>query len=43
LASYELGHKERACEDFNRAIELGFDILKEAEYEKCAEYWKSLK
>jgi len=43
LASYELGHKEQACEDFYRAIELGFDILKEVEYEKCAEYWESLK
>lgn len=43
LASYELGHKEQACEDFYRAIELGFVILKEAEYEKCAEYWESLK
>jgi tetratricopeptide (TPR) repeat protein len=43
LASYELGHKEQACKDFYRAIELGFVILKEAEYEKCAEYWESLK
>ena len=43
LASYELGHKEQACVDFYRAIELGFDILKQAEYEKCAEYWKSIK
>ena len=43
LASYELGHEEQACEDFYRAIELGFSILKEAEYEKCAEYWESLK
>ncbi len=42
LASYELGHREQACEDFYRAIELGFVILKEAEYEKCAEYWESL-
>jgi tetratricopeptide (TPR) repeat protein len=43
LASYELGHKEQACRDFYRAIELGFAILKEAEYEKCAEYWESIK
>lgn len=43
LASYELGHKQQACEDFYRAIELGFVILREAEYEKCAEYWKSIK
>ena len=41
LASYELGHKEQACEDFYRAIELGFEILKEAENEKCAKYWES--
>jgi len=43
LASYELGDKEKACEDFYRAIELGFHILKEAEYEKCAAYWESIK
>jgi tetratricopeptide (TPR) repeat protein len=43
LASYELGHKEQACKDFYRAIELGFVILKKAEYEKCAEYWESTK
>jgi tetratricopeptide (TPR) repeat protein len=43
LASYELGHKEQACVDFYRAIELGFDILKQAEYEKCVEYWESIK
>jgi tetratricopeptide (TPR) repeat protein len=43
LASYELGQKERACKDFSKAIDLGFVILKEAEYEKCAEYWESLK
>ena len=43
LASYGLGKKEEACEDFYRAIELGFEILKEAEYEKCAEFWKSIK
>jgi len=43
LASYELGHKDQACEDFYRAIELGFAILKEAEYEKCTEYWESHK
>jgi tetratricopeptide (TPR) repeat protein len=43
LASYELGHKEQACKDFYRAIELGFLILKDAEYENCAEFWESLK
>lgn len=43
LASYELGHKEEACSDFYRAIKLGFVVLEEAEYEKCADYWKSIK
>jgi tetratricopeptide (TPR) repeat protein len=42
LASYGLGKKEEACADFYRAIELGFSVLKEAEYEKCAEYWESI-
>ena len=42
LASYGLGKKEEACADFYRAIELGFSVLKEAEYEKCAAYWESL-
>lgn len=40
LAFYELDEKKRACEDFSKAIELGFSILKIAELEKCAEYWK---
>jgi tetratricopeptide (TPR) repeat protein len=39
LALYELGEKKQACEDFNKAIELGFSILRIAEKEKCAEYW----
>jgi tetratricopeptide (TPR) repeat protein len=42
LALYGLGEKEEACGDFYRAIELGFVILKEAEYEKCAEYWETI-
>lgn len=42
LASYGLGNKEEACRDFYRAIELGFEILKEAEYDKCADIWKSI-
>ena len=42
LAYYGLGKKEEACRDFYRAIELGFEILKEAEYDKCAEFWKSI-
>jgi tetratricopeptide (TPR) repeat protein len=43
LASYGLGKKEEACADFYRAIELGFAVLKEAEYDKCASYWESIK
>ncbi|MEN8186025.1 MAG: tetratricopeptide repeat protein, partial [Bacteroidota bacterium] len=39
LALYELGEKKQACEDFSKAIELGFSILRIAEQEKCAEYW----
>ena len=39
LALYELGEKEKACEDFNRAIELGFSILRIAEEHRCSEYW----
>jgi tetratricopeptide (TPR) repeat protein len=42
LALYGLGKKEQACEDFYRAIELGFTVLKEAEYDKCSTYWKSM-
>ncbi|QIA07625.1 tetratricopeptide repeat protein [Draconibacterium halophilum] len=40
LARYELGEKEQACADFNRAIELGFSILRIAEKQRCAEIWK---
>ena len=39
LAYYELGQKEQACDDFCRAIELGFSILRIAEEQRCAEYW----
>ncbi len=39
LALYELGEKEKACESFSKAIELGFSILKIAEYQKCSEFW----
>lgn len=43
IALYELGKKEKACEDFNKAIELGFSILRSAEQEKCAEFWEENK
>jgi len=39
LALYELGEKKQACEDFSKAIELGFSILRIAEQKKCDEYW----
>lgn len=39
LARYELGEQEQGCYDFNKAIELGFSILKTAEQEKCSEFW----
>lgn len=41
LAFYELGQKGKACDDFARAIELGFSILKVAEEYRCSEYWKN--
>ena len=40
LALYQLGKKEEACLVFNKAIELGFSILREAERQRCEEYWK---
>lgn len=40
LAFYELGQKEKACDDFSRAIELGFSILRIAEDYRCSEYWE---
>jgi tetratricopeptide (TPR) repeat protein len=39
LAHYELGSKEQACEDFSKAIDLGFSILRIAEEQRCAEFW----
>jgi tetratricopeptide (TPR) repeat protein len=39
MARYELGEKEQGCEDFNRAIELGFSVLRIAEQEKCIDFW----
>lgn len=39
LANYELGNKEQGCEDFSKAIELGFSVLKIAEQERCSEFW----
>lgn len=39
LARYELGEQEKGCEDFKKAIDLGFSILKSAEQERCYEFW----
>lgn len=39
LARYELGEKEQGCEDFHKAIELGFSVLRIAEQEKCIDFW----
>jgi tetratricopeptide (TPR) repeat protein len=39
LAFYELGEEQKGCADFQKSIELGFEILKVAEYNKCKEYW----
>jgi hypothetical protein len=39
LARYELGEEEKGCEDFYRAIELGFSVLLTAEQERCVDYW----
>jgi tetratricopeptide (TPR) repeat protein len=40
LAHSELGSKEQACEDFSKAIDLGFSILRIAEEHRCAEFWE---
>ncbi|MCF8389798.1 MAG: hypothetical protein K9H12_03835 [Bacteroidales bacterium] len=39
LAYYELGEKAQGCEDFSKAIELGFSVLKIAEQDKCIDFW----
>ena len=43
LARYDLGEHEKACEDFNKAIKLGFSVLKFAEQERCSEFWNEEK
>ena len=40
LARYELGEHEQGCEDFSKAIELGFSVLRIAEQERCRDYWE---
>ncbi|MCU4156792.1 hypothetical protein J1N10_12450 [Carboxylicivirga sp. A043] len=39
LAYYGLGEKQKGCDDFRTAIDLGFEILEEAEAYKCKGYW----
>jgi tetratricopeptide (TPR) repeat protein len=39
LAHYELGEKAQGCEDFSKAIELGFSVLRIAEQERCIDFW----
>lgn len=39
LARYELGEKEAGCEDFEKAIQLGFSVLRIAEQQKCQLFW----
>jgi tetratricopeptide (TPR) repeat protein len=39
LARYELGEEEQGCEDFSKAIDLGFSVLRIAEQEKCSDFW----
>lgn len=39
IAYYGLEEKQKGCDDFQKAIDLGFEILKEAEYDKCRNYW----
>lgn len=39
LALYMIGREEEACNDFNEAIELGFSVLRQAESERCKEFW----
>ncbi|MBT8317571.1 MAG: hypothetical protein HKP59_08085 [Lutibacter sp.] len=39
LAYYALDEKQKGCDDFQKSIDLGFEILKEAEYNKCKEFW----
>jgi len=39
LANYGLDEKQKGCDDFQKSIDLGFEILKEAEYNKCSDFW----
>ena len=39
IAYYGLDKKQKGCDDFQKSIDLGFEILKEAEYKKCKDFW----
>jgi len=39
IAYYGLDEKQKGCDDFQKSIDLGFEILKEAEYNKCKDFW----
>jgi tetratricopeptide (TPR) repeat protein len=39
-AWYEMGNMKAACADYEKAIQLGFSVLRLAEQEKCSVYWK---
>ncbi len=43
LANWELGFKEKACNDFLQAIDLGFSILRIAEDQRCSKFWEQNK
>ncbi|MFB6317731.1 tetratricopeptide repeat protein [Saccharicrinis sp. FJH54] len=40
LAKYSIGMEEEGCADFQKAIDLGFSVLKQAESERCKEFWE---
>jgi tetratricopeptide (TPR) repeat protein len=39
IAYYGLNENQKGCDDFKKSIDLGFEILKEAEYNKCKDFW----
>lgn len=41
LARYDLGEKAEACTDFEKAIDLGFSVLRIAEEHRCSEFWNA--
>ena len=41
LALYDLGKFDEACQAFETAIDLGFSVLREAEWDKCSQFWET--